>query len=91
MNRSRSTGWESVLLARIRPPGGRSACDVAARCGSPYAAIYLHRCGRRQGATRGFRVFDVADSTYLDPHSAEMALLLSITVTDRYGGTRYRP
>lgn len=45
MNASRSTGWESVLLARIRPRRRPRRvlllCDVS-RSMQPYAAIYLH-------------------------------------------------
>lgn len=64
MNASRSTGWESVLLARIRPRRRPRRvlllCDVS-RSMQPYAAIYLHLMRaavlRRAGATRRFSRF----------------------------------
>ncbi|KAA1248826.1 VWA domain-containing protein [Mycobacterium simiae] len=98
MTASRSTGWESVLLARTRPRRRPRrivlVCDVS-RSMQPYAAIYLHLM--RAAAVRQSRirpeVFAFSTTlTRLTPvlshRSAEVALQrANAKVTDRYGGT----
>ena len=98
MNASRTTGWESMVLARTRPrrPTRRVVlvCDVS-RSMRPYAAIYLHlmrAAALRRGGVRP-EVFAFSTSlTRLTPvlahRSPEVALVrANAKVTDRYGGT----
>ncbi|GLE50994.1 vWA domain-containing protein [Mycobacterium montefiorense] len=97
MNASRSTGWESMVLARTRPRRRPRrivlVCDVS-RSMQPYAAVYLHlmRAVLRQGGTRP-EVFAFSTSltrltSVLSHRSAEVALQrANAKVTDRYGGT----
>ncbi|WP_275996341.1 vWA domain-containing protein [Mycobacterium lacus] len=98
MNASRSTGWESVILARTRPRRRPRrvvlVCDVS-RSMQPYAAIYLHlmrAAARRQAGVRA-EVFAFSTSltrltSVLSHRSAEVALQrANAKVTDRYGGT----
>lgn len=98
MNASRSTGWESVLLARIRPRRRPRRvlllCDVS-RSMQPYAAIYLHLMRaavlRRAGGHPEVFAFSTSLTrltSVLSHRSAEMALhRANARVTDRYGGT----
>lgn len=98
MNASRSTGWESVLLARIRPRRRPRRvlllCDVS-RSMQPYAAIYLHPMRaavlRRAGGHPEVFAFSTSLTrltSVLSHRSAEMALhRANARVTDRYGGT----
>ena len=97
MNASRSTGWESMVLARTRPRRRPRRvvllCDVS-RSMQPYAAVYLHlmRAVLRQAGTRP-EVFAFSTSltrltSVLSHRSAEVALQrANAKVTDRYGGT----
>ncbi|WAC91103.1 vWA domain-containing protein [Mycobacterium sp. Aquia_213] len=97
MNASRSTGWESMVLARTRPRRRPRRvvllCDVS-RSMQPYAAVYLHlmRAVLRQNGTRP-EVFAFSTSltrltSVLSHRSAEVALQrANDKVTDRYGGT----
>ncbi|MFC9554509.1 VWA domain-containing protein [Rhodococcus sp. NPDC056960] len=98
MNRSRVTGWESVVLARTRarhrPRRIVMLCDVS-RSMQPYAAIYLHlmrAAVQRQTAGRP-EVFAFSTSlTRLTPvlahRSAETAIRkANEKVVDRFGGT----
>lgn len=98
MNASRSTGWESVLLARTRPRRRPRrivlVCDVS-RSMQPYASIYLHLMRAAALRRAGIRpeVFAFSTSlTRLTPvlshRSAEVALQrANAKVVDRYGGT----
>jgi uncharacterized protein len=98
MNASRTTGWESVRLARIRPRRRPRrvvlVCDVS-RSMQPYAAIYLHlmRAAVLRQARIRPEVFAFSTSlTRLTPvlshRSAEVALQrANAKVIDRYGGT----
>lgn len=98
MNASRSTGWESVLLARIRPRRRPRRvlllCDVS-RSMQPYAAIYLRLMRaavlRRAGGHPEVFAFSTSLTrltSVLSHRSAEMALhRANARVTDRYGGT----
>jgi uncharacterized protein with von Willebrand factor type A (vWA) domain len=98
MTASRSTGWESVILARTRPRRRPRrvvlVCDVS-RSMQPYAAIYLHLMRAAMLRRAGIRpeVFAFATSltrltAVLSHRSAEMALeRANAKVTDRYGGT----
>ncbi len=98
MNASRSTGWETVLLARTRPRRRPRrvvlVCDVS-RSMQPYAAIYLHLMRAAVLRRAGIRPEVFAFSTsltrltsVLSHHSAEVALeRANAKVTDRYGGT----
>ncbi|WP_204808447.1 vWA domain-containing protein [Mycobacterium riyadhense] len=98
MNASRSTGWESVRLARTRPRRRPRrvvlACDVS-RSMQPYAAIYLHLMRAAALRKAGLRPEVFAFSTsltrltaVLSHRSAEVALeKANAKVTDRYGGT----
>lgn len=97
MNAARSTGWESMVLARTRPRRRPRRvvllCDVS-RSMQPYAAVYLHlmRAVLRQQGTRP-EVFAFSTSltrltSVLSHRSAEVALQrANAKVTDRYGGT----
>jgi uncharacterized protein with von Willebrand factor type A (vWA) domain len=98
MNASRSTGWESVILARTRPRRRPRrvvlVCDVS-RSMQPYAAIYLHLMRAAVLRRAGIRPEVFAFSTsltrltaVLSHRSAEVALeRANAKVTDRYGGT----
>jgi len=98
MNKSRATGWESVVLARTRPRRRPRrvvlACDVS-RSMRPYAAIYLHLMRAAALRRAGIRPEVFAFSTsltrltaVLSHRSAEVALeRANAKVTDRYGGT----
>jgi len=98
MNASRSTGWESVILARTRPRRRPRrvvlVCDVS-RSMQPYAAIYLHLMRAAVLRQAGIRPEVFAFSTsltrltaVLSHRSAEVALeRANAKVTDRYGGT----
>lgn len=98
MNASRSTGWESVVLARTRPRRRPRrvvlVCDVS-RSMQPYAAIYLHLMRAAALRKMGMRPEVFAFSTaltrltaVLSHRSAEIALeRANAKVTDRYGGT----
>ncbi|OSC38103.1 vWA domain-containing protein [Mycobacterium decipiens] len=98
MNASRSTGWESVLLARTRPRRRPRrvvlVCDVS-RSMQPYAAIYLHLMRaavlRRAGVHPEVFAFSTSLTrltSVLSHRSAEVALeRANARVTDRYGGT----
>ncbi|BBY23099.1 vWA domain-containing protein [Mycobacterium stomatepiae] len=97
MNAARSTGWESMVLARTRPRRRPRRvvllCDVS-RSMQPYAAVYLHlmRAVLRQAGTRP-EVFAFSTSltrltSVLSHRSAEVALQrANAKVADRYGGT----
>jgi uncharacterized protein with von Willebrand factor type A (vWA) domain len=98
MNASRSTGWETVRLARTRPRRRPRrvvlVCDVS-RSMQPYAAIYLHLMRAAVLRQAGIRPEVFAFSTsltrltsVLSHRSAEVALeRANAKVTDRYGGT----
>lgn len=98
MKASRSTGWESMVLARSRPRQRPRrivlVCDVS-RSMQPYAAIYLHLMRAAALRRLGVRpeVFAFATSltrltAVLAHRSAEVALQRANTkVIDRYGGT----
>jgi uncharacterized protein len=98
MDASRSTGWESVILARTRPRRRPRrvvlVCDVS-RSMQPYAAIYLHLMRAAVLRQAGIRPEVFAFSTsltrltsVLSHRSAEVALeRANAKVTDRYGGT----
>jgi hypothetical protein len=98
MNASRSTGWESLLLARTRPRRRPRRvvllCDVS-RSMQPYAAIYLNLMRAAALRRAGIRPEVFAFSTsltrltsVLSHRSAEVALQrANAKVTDRYGGT----
>lgn len=98
MRRSRSTGWESVLLARTRPRSRTRrvvlVCDVS-RSMAPYATVYLHLMRAAALRRAGVRpeVFAFATSltrltAVLSHRSPEIALArANDAVTDRYGGT----
>ncbi|CAM4393952.1 VWA domain containing CoxE-like protein [Mycobacterium basiliense] len=98
MTASRSTGWESLRLARTRPRRRPRrivlVCDVS-RSMQPYAAIYLHlmrAAALRRGGLRP-EVFAFSTSltrltSVLSHRSAEVALQrANARVVDRYGGT----
>lgn len=98
MNASRSTGWETVTLARTRPRRRPRRvvllCDVS-RSMQPFATVYLHLMRAamlRQNMIRP-EVFAFATSltrltAVLSHRSAEVALeRANAKVTDRYGGT----
>jgi hypothetical protein len=98
MNASRSTGWESLILARTRPRRRPRrivlACDVS-RSMQPYAAVYLHLMRAAALRRAGIRPEVFAFSTSLtrltsalSHRSAEVALeKANAKVSDRYGGT----
>ncbi|MEV0945323.1 VWA domain-containing protein [Rhodococcus sp. NPDC049939] len=98
MNRSRSTGWEPVVLARsracTRPRRIVMLCDVS-RSMQPYAAIYLHlmRAAVQRPSAAKPEVFAFSTSlTRLTPvlahRSAETAVRkANAAVVDRFGGT----
>jgi uncharacterized protein len=98
MNASRTTGWESMILARTRPRRRPRrvvlVCDVS-RSMQPYAAIYLHLMRAAVLRRAGIRPEVFAFSTsltrltsVLSHRSAEVALeRANAKVTDRYGGT----
>jgi uncharacterized protein len=98
MNASRTTGWESVILARTRPRRRPRrvvlACDVS-RSMQPYAAIYLHlmraavlRQARIRPEVFAFSTSLTRLTSVLSHRSAEVALQrANAKVTDRYGGT----
>lgn len=95
---SRSTGWETVHLARTRSRTHARRvvliCDVS-RSMQPYATIYLHLMRAAALRRKGIRpeVFAFSTSlTRLTPalshRSAEVALArANAKVVDRYGGT----
>ena len=99
MNASRTTGWEAVIFARIRPRQRPRrvvlVCDVT-RSMQPYAMIYLHLMRAAVQRRAGIRPEVFAFSTsltrltaVLSHHSPEVALhRANAKVTDRYGGTR---
>ena len=98
MRASRTTGWETIRVARTRsrehPRRVVLVCDVS-RSMQPYATIYLHLM--RAAALRQKRirpeVFAFSTSltrltAALSHRSAEVALAkANAKVTDRYGGT----
>jgi uncharacterized protein with von Willebrand factor type A (vWA) domain len=98
MRASRSTGWETVRVARTRtrsrPRRVVLVCDVS-RSMQPYATIYLHLMRAAALRQRGIRPEVFAFSTSLNRltpalshRSAEVALAkANATVVDRYGGT----
>ncbi|MGB9223164.1 VWA domain-containing protein, partial [Mycobacterium sp.] len=98
MKASRSTGWESLRLARTRPRRRPRrvvlVCDVS-RSMQPYAAIYLHLMRAAVLRQAGIRPEVFAFSTsltrltsVLSHRSPEVALRrANAKVTDRYGGT----
>ena len=98
MTASRSTGWESMRLARTRPRRRPRrvvlVCDVS-RSMQPYATLYLHLMRAAALRRAGIRpeVFAFSTSlTRLTPvlshRSPEVALArANAKVTDRYGGT----
>lgn len=98
MNASRTTGWESLILARTRPRRRPRrvvlVCDVS-RSMQPYAAIYLHlmraavlRRARIRPEVFAFSTSLTRLTSVLSHRSAEVALQRANTkVTDRYGGT----
>jgi uncharacterized protein with von Willebrand factor type A (vWA) domain len=98
MKASRSTGWESLRLARTRPRRRPRrvvlVCDVS-RSMQPYAAIYLHLMRAAVLRQAGIRPEVFAFSTsltrltsVLSHRSPEVALQrANAKVTDRYGGT----
>ena len=98
MRASRSTGWETVRLARTthrrRPRRVVLLCDVS-RSMQPYVTIYLHlmRAAALRQASFRPEVFAFSTSlTRLTPvlahRSAEVALArANAKVIDRYGGT----
>ncbi len=98
MKASRSTGWEAVLLARVRrrhrPRRVVLVCDVS-RSMQPYAAMYLHLMRATALRRAGIRPEVFAFSTsltrltsVLSHRSAEVALdRANARVLDRYGGT----
>ena len=99
MKASRTTGWETIRVARTRsreyPRRVVLVCDVS-RSMQPYATVYLHLM--RAAALRQKRirpeVFAFSTSltrltAVLSHRSAEVALArANAKVTDRYGGTR---
>ncbi len=98
MAASRTTGWETVRLARTRrrrrPRPIVLVCDVS-RSMQPYATVYLHlmrAAALRRGGTRP-EVFAFSTSltrltAVLGHRSAEVALdRANARVSDRYGGT----
>ena len=98
MQASRTTGWETVLLARTnRKQRLRRVvlvCDVS-RSMQPYATIYLHLMRAAALRQAGIRPEVYAFSTsltrltpVLSHRSADVALArANARVTDRYGGT----
>ncbi|WP_081290618.1 vWA domain-containing protein [Mycobacterium asiaticum] len=98
MSASRSTGWDTVTLARTRPRRRPRrvvlVCDVS-RSMQPFATVYLHLMRAamlRQTVTRP-EVFAFSTSltrltAVLSHRSAEVALeRANAKVIDRYGGT----
>lgn len=98
INASRSTGWETITLARTRPRRRPRrvvlVCDVS-RSMQPFATVYLHLMRAvmlRQMAIRP-EVFAFSTSltrltAVLSHRSAEAALdRANARVADRYGGT----
>jgi uncharacterized protein with von Willebrand factor type A (vWA) domain len=98
INASRSTGWETVTLARTRPRRRPRrvvlVCDVS-RSMRPFATVYLHLMRAALLRQAGIRPEVFAFSTSLTRltavlahRSAEVALEhANAKVTDRYGGT----
>ena len=98
MRASRTTGWETIRLARTRsrehPRRVVLVCDVS-RSMQPYATIYLHLMRAAALRQKGIRPEVFAFSTSLtrltaalSHRSAEVALAkANAKVTDRYGGT----
>ena len=98
MKASRTTGWETMRLARTRnrehPRRVVLVCDVS-RSMQPYATIYLHLMRAAALRQKGIRPEVFAFSTSLtrltaalSHRSAEVALAkANAKVTDRYGGT----
>ena len=98
MKASRSTGWESVILARTRPRRRPRrvvlVCDVS-RSMQAYATIYLHlmraavlRQARIRPEVFAFSTSLTRLTSVLSHRSAEVALeRANAKVTDRYGGT----
>jgi uncharacterized protein with von Willebrand factor type A (vWA) domain len=99
MKESRTTGWETMRVARTRsrehPRRVVLVCDVS-RSMQPYATIYLHLMRAAALRQRRIRPEVFAFSTSLtrltaalSHRSAEVALArANAKVTDRYGGTR---
>jgi uncharacterized protein with von Willebrand factor type A (vWA) domain len=95
---SRTTGWETITLARTRPRRRPRrvvlVCDVS-RSMQPFAAVYLHLMRAVMMRQTGIRpeVFAFSTSltrltTVLSHRSTEAALeRANARVTDRYGGT----
>ncbi len=98
MKASRTTGWETMRLARTRnrehPRRVVLVCDVS-RSMQPYATMYLHLMRATALRQKGIRPEVFAFSTSLtrltaalSHRSAEIALAkANAKVTDRYGGT----
>ncbi|MBO0866258.1 MAG: VWA domain-containing protein, partial [Mycobacterium sp.] len=98
MNASRTTGWETVTLARTRRRRRHRrvvlVCDVS-RSMQPYVTIYLHLLRAAALRQAGIRPEVFAFSTSLTRltaalahRSPEVALQrANAKVTDRYGGT----
>lgn len=98
INASRSTGWETITLARTRPHRRLRrvvlVCDVS-RSMQPFATVYLHLMRAVMERRTGMRPEVFAFSTsltrltaVLSHRSTEAALeRANERVTDRYGGT----
>lgn len=98
INASRTTGWETMTLARTRPRRRPRrvvlVCDVS-RSMQPFATVYLHLMRAVMMRQTGIRPEVFAFSTsltrltsVLSHRSTEAALeRANARVTDRYGGT----